>query len=61
MKQKTKDQELMVMVNKQAQEEEMRKFQVARIAVDRLETKRKVGISKSVVSTACLAALYTKR
>ncbi|CAM9554803.1 unnamed protein product [Hapterophycus canaliculatus] len=44
MKQKTMDQELMARFNKEAQEEEKRRFEAARAKVERLENKRKVLI-----------------
>lgn len=42
MKQKTMDQELMATLNREAQEDERRRFEHARIAVGRLENMRKV-------------------
>lgn len=37
------DHELMTRINKEAQEKEQRKFEHAKVAVARLETKRKVS------------------
>lgn len=42
MKQKTMDQELMATINREAQEREKRRFENARVAVDKLANKRKV-------------------
>lgn len=44
MKQKTMDHELMARFNKEAQEAEKQKFEKAKVAVARLENKRKVRI-----------------
>lgn len=50
------DQELMAVLNKEAQDEEKRRFEEVRLAVERLDDKRKVGIMfhgilRSVVRT----------
>lgn len=50
MKQKTMDHELMTRINKEAQEKEQRKFEDAKAAVARLETKRKVKASKPILT-----------
>lgn len=42
MKQKTMDQELMTTLNREAQGEEKRRFEKAKLEVARLENKRKV-------------------
>lgn len=56
MKQKTMDQELMAVLNKEAQDEEKRRFEEVRLVMGRLDDKRKVGtmfhgILRSVVRT----------
>ncbi|CAM9845376.1 unnamed protein product [Ectocarpus sp. 13 AM-2016] len=55
MKQKTMDQELMARFNREAQEEEKRKFEKARAKVARLESKRKVlvGVGDMVGPPGC--------
>ncbi|CBJ27034.1 hypothetical protein Esi_0054_0061 [Ectocarpus siliculosus] len=55
MKQKTMDQELMARFNREAHEEEKRKFEKARAKVARLENKRKVliGVGDMVGPPGC--------
>lgn len=44
MKQKTMDHELMARLNREAQEDESKRFEEAKAKVARLENKRKVGV-----------------
>lgn len=58
MKQKTMDHELMTRINKEAQEAEQRKFEHAKAAVARLDSKRKVSFSASPTTDNPVEAAY---